>query len=399
MFYNITEISPKLAIALKDNNYKDLNSAEKDFLIQNGQLTTINTTDFYDLFFTESPIFSVYIIFSYKCNMACIYCFEEKNKTKKIMSNETLDYVLEYIDWLSTIKKVEIVFYGGEPLLETNKNNISKIMKHYNNNSNIYYRFITNGLNIPSYMPLLKKYKHKISKFVITIDGDEQTHNTKRIHHDNSGTYNEVISSINTLTNNDFLVTIRLNIDKSSIHNQENSISDINRLITKKENLSIDIHVIHYRYDPTYDEPSLSDIYLLSNQLKTFKNLSINYSHPIMRFCNQLNRKKHIKPFIFEDRCAYNSNRIIDLNGDIYKCAEAMTEKSLCIGNVHDNNNILETSKCIECTSSCKRCDYYLLCYGKCSLQNYIDKNNNKAKCDISIIKNALDLIINDYCI
>lgn len=375
---NITKVSPRIATALENNNLNNLNTFEMNSLIKKGHLTSLNNDDIYKHFKKETPFHSVYIIFNYACNMACVYCFEGKHKAKHIMSDDTFNYVIKYIDFLSSSKNVEIVFYGGEPLLKSNRKRISHILELYKNNPNIYYRFITNGLNISNYLDLFKTYKNKISRFVITIDGDEQTHNSKRVRHDKSGTYSEIISSINLLTNNNFFVTIRINVDKESLHKQKKSISELNRLITHKENLNIDIHIIHYRYNDHYNELTLEELFSLRNELKIFNDINITYSHPILRFCTQPEMEKNIYPTIYEDRCAYNSNRIIDPNGNVYKCTEAMGNDDLCIGNIRNQNSLNEHFKCIECKPTCKACDYYLLCYGKCSIQNYIELKKNQ---------------------
>ena len=50
------------------------------------------------------------------CNLSCKYCYE-KEKSKKNMSLQTADTVIEFILKYQTDKTNQVNFHGGEPLL------------------------------------------------------------------------------------------------------------------------------------------------------------------------------------------------------------------------------------------------------------------------------------------
>lgn len=58
---------------------------------------------------------------TYMCNLACTYCYEGNIKRTQSMSMETADRVMEFITYkinsLEKKEKINIVLYGGEPLL------------------------------------------------------------------------------------------------------------------------------------------------------------------------------------------------------------------------------------------------------------------------------------------
>lgn len=69
----------------------------------------------------RNDILSVNIIPTLACNLQCPYCFEGKAKiinNQNVMSRETEDAVIQYIDRLARGKNiVQVVWFGGEPLL------------------------------------------------------------------------------------------------------------------------------------------------------------------------------------------------------------------------------------------------------------------------------------------
>lgn len=396
LFGTATQITQEIYETLIKNEFSNLDQRIVDELLKQSTLTVLDCPSVYQDLWVEDSYYSVYIIFSYNCNMSCVYCFEGNKKISNMMTDMTLELTLKYIDYLAHQKRVEIVFYGGEPLLENNREKILKVMDYYENNKRIYFRFITNGLNIPKYVDAFEKSRDKITRFVITIDGEEATHNLKRIRPDQSGTYQDIICSIRMLTNQNYHVTIRMNIDHESIHNIKNSILEIQQLLEQKDNIDINIHVIHYRYNAEFKEPSVLDLYQLSQEIKEISEVPVSFSHPFLQFCDVTWHEKKGYPHVNDGRCMYNNSRIIDYNGDIYKCSEAMKEKELCIGNVTYIQQIREDMKCIECkkNNECKQCDYYLICYGKCSIQNYIDGLKNGCICDMNHISEALDQFI-----
>jgi radical SAM protein with 4Fe4S-binding SPASM domain len=396
LFNTVSRISEQVYTAIIKDELSKLDEKITDELLKHSALTITDCHTVYTDLFIQDSYYTVYIILNYACNMDCVYCFEGNEKVSSIMDELTLTQMFKYIDNLVAQKKVEIVFYGGEPLLEKNKMQIIKIMNRYEKESQIYFRFITNGLNVSSYMDVFEQYKNKITRFVITIDGVKRIHDQKRIRHDKSGTYDDIIKSIKMLTDSDYHVTVRINIGKDSIHSQIDSIKALYNRINRTDNIDISIHVIHYRYNADYAEPSLLDLYRLQQALNNNSKIVFTFSHPFLEFCNNSLNEVEEYPRISDGRCMYNNTRVIDINGDIYKCSEAMKEKGLCIGNVASIDKVRNDLDYLECKKNgeCKKCDYYLVCYGKCSIQNYIDSMKKGCVCDIDKINEALDEFI-----
>ena len=52
------------------------------------------------------------------CNFRCVYCFEQGHYGNKSMDKKTQESIIQFVEkQISNIKRLNIVWYGGEPLL------------------------------------------------------------------------------------------------------------------------------------------------------------------------------------------------------------------------------------------------------------------------------------------
>lgn len=167
------------------------------------------------------------------CNLRCIYCFEgeENHCNNQLMTDKQLNMILRYIDESineegnqEKNKKVSISLYGGEPLLPNNKNIVESVL-NFSNDRNIEVRIITNGTTIPYYIEMLKKYRETVIQ--ITLDGDKEIHDRRRITANQKGTFDEIVKSIDMLIQSGIKVQLRTNIDKENLDSIKNLIQFI----------------------------------------------------------------------------------------------------------------------------------------------------------------------------
>ncbi|WP_423362855.1 GTP 3',8-cyclase MoaA [Mycoplasma sp. P36-A1] len=86
------------------------------------------------------------------CNMKCLYCYDEKNKTNNIIE---YDNVINIINVLDTLKFKKVRFTGGEPLLHPD---IEKIIEYTNKYTSINdIGITTNGIGLIDKVQSLKK--------------------------------------------------------------------------------------------------------------------------------------------------------------------------------------------------------------------------------------------------
>ncbi len=204
-------------------------SADEDQLLRE----TIET-------YRNSSSYSFTWVLTMKCNFRCIYCYEEKQNIDMSweVAEKSIDFVVEKIKE-SKQKELNIIFYGGEPLLKFNlmKRILKTLKERLPSDIKIHVRLVTNGSLITDKIKdFLKMYDY--SSVQLTIDGLSDIHNKRRPYKNGKGSFNDVMAGLkNSLELNS--VSLRINIDKT---NKENAIEFLKILKSQgfqRRNLSI----------------------------------------------------------------------------------------------------------------------------------------------------------------
>lgn len=139
---------------------------------------------------------------SESCNSECRYCYKksleefdnglDKKFKFDFSSPEKFSMDIDKLKkFIEKDKEAVIIFYGGEPLLEIEK------IKQIIDNINAKFRMQTNGLLLDK---LPQKYINKITKILISIDGDEERTDFNR----GNGTYKKIMDNIKLIKKNNY---------------------------------------------------------------------------------------------------------------------------------------------------------------------------------------------------
>lgn len=151
------------------------------------------------------------------CNFACPYCFEHTHKGKT-MTDEVEDRIVDFVKAQKAVKELNVTWFGGEPMLAFNRVE-SLTDKLLALGINYTAGMITNGYLFTEGIAR-KLTGLRINRVQITLDGPEESHNSRRYLKNGGRTYVRILESIALLLKHapNVRVLIRVNIDE---HNAE----------------------------------------------------------------------------------------------------------------------------------------------------------------------------------
>ena len=314
----------------------------------------------------QGQIEYVYYVFSYACNMNCLYCFEHQNVRQTDFDKNRMQIFLEYIDSCRLDRKIVINFYGGEPLLEENRYEISQLINQ-KDKENIYYRIITNGINIKLFLEEINEIKGKLIEVLITLDGDRNMHNKRRVGKKEEDVYTIILENIKILLTNNIFVSVRVNVDKNNINCLRGLLDDL--ILLKGNLLSVILKQVKYTDREKKDllELSLYEMYQLKERIKNAYDLNIVLD---CLYENRIWELKQLKQsYLYWDSCSSCRNgniSVFDIDGKMYWCNEKMGDRTYLkqdtfVNNISNNINVVEIMH-----KKCAECDLYNFCGGGC---------------------------------
>ena len=172
------------------------------------------------------------------CNARCFYCFEKGAKPVN-MTAETASKVVRYIVGHRGDKKVELRWFGGEPLV--NAKVIDQICTELREQGVPFFSWMySNGYLFDADMVQRAKDLWQLQQVVITLDGTEQTYNrVKDYVYRGVNAFERVLQNIAMLTAAGILVQIRLNVDKHNVGEMSSVVELLHQRFGTNEHLSV----------------------------------------------------------------------------------------------------------------------------------------------------------------
>lgn len=335
-----------------------------------------------DLFYNKIKLMNSLDRFSYDkltlniipttcCNFSCPYCFE-KEKTNHTITDQTIDDLIVFIN-KNSAKKMNLMWYGGEPLLAFEK--IKKILISLHNNVNIpiaEHSMVTNGyLFDEKVCNFFKNYPLK--NIQITIDGEEHEHNSKRFTRSDHFTFDKIMKNIDTILNElpDTHVYLRINIDeknKDSFHKLHKKLS------LRWQGKAFSMYPGFIRIEDDKEAKMIAPSILGKSKRNFFFDLE-----------NQ-GVEVNFYPRHTEKACsAVRMNTfIVGPEGEFYKCWNDVSDRKKIIGYINrpnlENSNLL-TRYIIDGSMfddiECKDCFFFPICGGGCPQYRLKNKYEN----------------------
>lgn len=305
------------------------------------------------------------------CDFRCVYCYEKgKNDTKK-MDKETQGSIVDLVSSKKEqIKSLNVIWYGGEPLLamdiiENLSNQFIDICKE---NKIAYDSYIiSNGYGLNR--DICESFKNlNITAIQITIDGPSHIHDKRRFGINREPTYQKILNNIKLCKDIIPQVALRINVDKKNREYLKDLLEDFKRK---------DIIDVVYPY--LGHVKNTNDCYKDSVCLSSYEysELDFEFDSMVSSYNIEQNPMKYL-PKRITSYCGadYINSHTIDAFGNMYRCWSDVGDKSKKVGNVNKldfiiNKNITDYVLFDATTNKkCRECKVLPLCMGGCPIKD-----------------------------
>jgi len=160
--------------------------------------------------------FALTIVTSLGCNFDCPYCFQVKPRA--ILDDETVGLLVEVLEeQLPTIERFEVTWFGGEPLLATDRiDELSDAFISRCDAADVAYSadIVSNGYLLTPDVAW-RLHDAKVGSAQITLDGPAETHDLMRPLRNGRGTFDVILDNVVACA--DLIpISIRVNLDTAN---------------------------------------------------------------------------------------------------------------------------------------------------------------------------------------
>ena len=171
------------------------------------------------------------------CNARCVYCYEEGMKPVT-MTPEIVEQTVQFILRTKAEGKIEIGWFGGEPLL--GEGIIDRICEKLRENGVEYSSgMITNGSLLTESVADKMAGLWKVNNVQISMDGAEPDYIARKRYWAYRDTYQTVMQAVNLLTERNISVSVRCNVDENNFDGVPQFLSDLSAAIPNKEKVHV----------------------------------------------------------------------------------------------------------------------------------------------------------------
>lgn len=317
------------------------------------------------------------------CNFACPYCFEE-NRTASLMSEETEENLISFIEKNKQVKNLALTWYGGEPLLCFDKiKSLQGRIERLGKTSSSF--LVTNGyLLTPEVIRQLGETK--ISLMQITLDGRKETHDSRRYLLNKVGTFDVIVKNIDNLMASDWegKLKIRVNVDMSN----KEEFAFVHRFIRerypKEFGKRVDVYPGFVHSEAANPDTSC---YFDSGEkgqflVDMYREYGINalsaFPHMVMGGCTMTRRNAYVA----------------GPDGELYKCWDDVGKPEFEIGTINsflDWNMPLVAEGMVGASfledEKCKKCFFFPICDGGCPKMRLLNRRDGGRRDTCSYFK------------
>lgn len=118
----------------------------------------------------RAPGICVYL--TTECNLRCPYCFQDGGDRHSTLRAEDVVLIRDAVEQIQKQRgRVNPVIFGGEPLLEKNKDIFVRLMEAFSSIKTYPVEIVTNGTRLQSFMPEILRFAENIEILRFTVYG------------------------------------------------------------------------------------------------------------------------------------------------------------------------------------------------------------------------------------
>jgi uncharacterized protein len=349
--------------------------SEEGFFTENHEKEHQELISYIDDLNKLTKTFTAVLVLNLDCNLACKYCFEGTRKGKFFLSAETADAFIGFLQSgvLERKEEIELIFYGGEPLLSADTvHRIASRVRALAESRNIKFTFsfITNGTLLTR--QLVEKLKPLgMRAACVTLDGPREVHDAFRPFRSGKGSFDTIVRNIKEVCS---LIDVQLGGNYTRDHYRQFP-GLLDYLLDSGLNPA-DISIV--RFDPVVNE---------SREMAPpdFHDGCMSFDEPWLRdaavflraeILKRGFRTQKVEPSVcFVER---RNNVVVNYDGALYRCPGLIGRRDYCTGSVktgivdYRGTHNLENWKNEECLA----CAYLPLCFGGCRYMKLVRDGN-----------------------
>ena len=381
--------------------------AEKGYLIDDSEENRLYNRKYLDYIDSrEKDEVQLFFVTNYSCNFACSYCYQDQYANpQKELNKEVIDAFFRYIGTEFAGKKKYITVFGGEPLLpgQKQKQFITYLLEKASS-AGLDVCFVTNGYTLEDYVPILRK--GRIREIQVTLDGTRDIHNKRRFLKGGNGTFDKIVSGIDSCLQNKLNINLRMVADRENIEDLPLFAQfAINKGWTKSSYFktqlgrNYELHHCQVSSDNLFTRISLFErIYHLTKEHPHI----LEFYKPAYSISKFLAENEALPDPLFDSCPACKTEWAFDYMGNIYPCTATVGKADELLGTfypeVSRKTALIDIWESRDVTSipECRTCSVQLACGGGCGS---VAKNRTGNVCstDCRPVKELLEMGFSSY--
>lgn len=312
---------------------------------------------------TRNRQFYITVILNLACNLDCVYCYEGDLKGRLFMTRETADQLIAFIKGRCNggIDKVNIMFYGGEPLLSIDLiKYISEGLRKATEAKGVDYSFglTTNGTLLTGKIAR-ELVQIGLGRAFLTLDGPAENHNKFRPFATGTESFDIIIQNIKEICG-----LIEVNIGGNYTLDNYRSFPAL-----------LDYLIAQGLTPGSISSVTFAPVTSSQFNRSEYRNICSSINEPWLVDAGLFLREEILKRGfktkkvdIATCKVEINNSIVVNYDGSILKCPAFMGYSGLDVGNLStgikdfaDTHN-LDVWKREECLN----CEYLPICFGGC---------------------------------